>query len=230
MDIKQIDMINQLCFEDFEKRLGNRIIPTIPFTTHTLDETMFFKHLSKIVTSVLYTPVRMNHQSFTWSSAPYRHLKGIDDHFVTKRTTGRPTCNNARKKVDKDCQVRPAGLCPDIGNITDPDFVRRSGGKVAVQQIRRNRITMFRIGRCFKLLSRFRGDTHPAHSGCNTITAILPALIQKLTGYFHTAITTFTGFINRFYLYIQPYIFLRTLAVWPTKPGVIATTRYLQNF
>jgi hypothetical protein len=40
--------INRLGLQDAEKRLGNRIVPAIPFTAHTLNELVPLEHPGKI--------------------------------------------------------------------------------------------------------------------------------------------------------------------------------------
>lgn len=222
MNIKQIHMINQLRFQSFKKRLRNRIIPTITLSTHTLDKAMFFKLVSKTITSVLHPPVRMDHQSFGWFSAPYCPLKRLKHHLMAQRVTNCPTGDKSREKVDKDCQIYPAALCPDIGNITYPYFIGGRRCKVTVQRIRRNRIVMFRIGCRFKRLSNFRGDTQLPHPSGNPISTVLPTAFLELTGYFDTAITALAGFINRFYLYIKQYIFFITMTGRSTEPYVVS--------
>ncbi len=122
MNILKIDMISPLCFDRLKKRLGHSIVPTIAFTAHTLNETMLFKCFSKFITSVLNSPVRVDNQSFSWFSPPERLAEGLKNHLLAQRPTDSPSDNNSREKVNKDRQIRPTRLCPNIGYITDTSF------------------------------------------------------------------------------------------------------------
>ena len=218
MNILKIDMINPLCFDRLEKGLSHGIVPTIAFATHTLDEAVLFKCFSKFITSVLNPSVRVDNQSLTRFSSPERVLKGLKNHLMAQRPTDSPSDNTSREEVNKDRQIRPTRLCPNIGNITDPHFVCSRNDKIPVKQIRRNRVGMFRMGRRFKLLSNFRGDTHLPHPIGNPISTVLLTALQKLMGYLNAAISALTTLINRFYLYIQPNIFYLTTAAGPSSP------------
>jgi hypothetical protein len=56
-------MMNHLRLDDAEKRLGNRIVPAVTLTAHTLNKAMLVKHLSKIVASILNPAIRMDNQA-----------------------------------------------------------------------------------------------------------------------------------------------------------------------
>ena len=120
MNILQIDMISPLCFDRLEKRLSYSIIPTIAFTTHTLDATVFLKCFSEFITRVLNPLVRVDNQAFTWFSPPERLLEGLKNHRMAQRRTDGPSRDNSGEEVNKDRQICPAGLCQDIGNIYQP--------------------------------------------------------------------------------------------------------------
>jgi hypothetical protein len=85
------------------------------------------------------------------------------------------------------------------------------------------------MGRRFKLLSNFRGDTHLPHPIGNPISTVLLTVLQKITGYLNAAISPLTMLIDRFYLYIQPHVFFSSSAAWPAQPGVITTAGHIQD-
>ena len=64
--------------------------------------------------------------------------------------------------------VEPPFVSGDVGNITDPDLVRRKSLELLRQEICRHREVMRRISRCLELLDLFAPDA-----------ALLPYLFQS---------------------------------------------------
>ncbi len=52
---------------------------------------------------------------------------------------GRPANEAAGEQVDDDGQVQPALLCPDVGDVGAPFFVRACRREILIEQVRRHR-------------------------------------------------------------------------------------------
>jgi len=70
-------VINQFGFEDMEKRLRHRVIPTISFSTHTLYKPAFLEHLGKPRASILDALIRVDQEPLGWLPSVTRVLQGL---------------------------------------------------------------------------------------------------------------------------------------------------------
>ncbi len=181
MSLKTL-MMNHLRLDDAEKRLGNRVVPAVTLTTHTLDEPMLVEHLPEIFTGILNTTIRMDDQSFSRSAALDCSMKCHLDHLASQRTAESPAYDHSRKKIQKYRQIQPAMFGGDVCNIRDPHRVRRTGREIALKKIRSNRVRMLRISRWTILASDNRSKSGLFHPSGNTIFANLKAVIVQLPG------------------------------------------------
>jgi hypothetical protein len=102
-----------------EKRLGNRIVPTITFPAHALNQVILRKCSAKRLAAVLYATIRVNDTPCRQFTTPESSLQGRQNAFVPQGRADTPPNHQTRKQVDKDRQIQPAGLARQIGDIAD---------------------------------------------------------------------------------------------------------------
>ena len=164
-------VVDQLRFDDAEKRLGHRIVPAVTFTAHALDETMLYQHLSKLLACILNTAIRVNDQPGTGTTIADAAGKSCYNHFSAQGTAQRPADHHTGEQVDKDRQVKPAMRCGDVGDIRHPHFVRPIGLKITLQKVIRDWMGMLRIGGRPVLAPNDRAKTSGFHPSGDTILA-----------------------------------------------------------
>src|ERR1700722_4306152 len=78
----------------------------------------------------------------------------------------RPADNPAAVQVHDGGQIEPALSGLDVGDVGEPDPVRRGGGEVAVEQVRGDRKVVAAVGRPH--------PPGPCHDGANAVMAHQP--------------------------------------------------------
>lgn len=75
----------------------------------------------------------------------YRHLKCPDRQVFFHSVAHCPTDNSSTEQVNDDSQIAPAFGGLDVADVTRPFLVRRSGQKIAIQQVRRHSKAMLAV-------------------------------------------------------------------------------------
>ena len=75
----------------------------------------------------------------------------------------RPADDLAAVEVQDGGQIEPALIGLDIGDVGEPDPVRRSGGEVAIEQVRSDREIVAAVGGPY--------PARPRHDGPDAVTA-----------------------------------------------------------
>jgi hypothetical protein len=70
------------------------------------------------------------------------HLERIEGDLHVQRRAHAPADDVAGEEVEHGGQVQPAVAGRDVGEIGQPDLVRRLGGEVVAEPIRRDRIAV----------------------------------------------------------------------------------------
>ena len=118
-----------------EKALRARIIITVTFGTHAAVQAVCVQQCLIILRAILASTVTM-HDNTSWLLAPeQRHLQGIADQLCRHALGHCPADNTTRIKIQYHCQIQPALVGPEVGNITGPLLVWGSGAEVLCQQI-----------------------------------------------------------------------------------------------
>ena len=126
--------MNQLGFEQMEKRFGHRIIPTVGFSTHALYKAVALEVVPKAGASILDASIGVDHQALIGLAVLPCPVQGLKHQPMIQITRKRPADDLTRKQVDKYRQIHPALLQTDVGDIADPtpDWVHRPGSGVRV--------------------------------------------------------------------------------------------------
>src|ERR1700732_1371891 len=94
----------------------------------------------------------------------------------------RPADDLAAVQVHDGGQIEPALIGLDVGEIGEPDSVRRGGGEVSLKQVRRDREVVTAVGGAHPPWPRPDGpDTVPAHQSLDE-TAACPAALGPPLG------------------------------------------------
>src|SRR3979409_2446484 len=94
----------------------------------------------------------------------------------------RPADDLAAVEVHDGGQIEPALIGLDVGDIGEPDLVRRGGGEVPLEQVRRDREIVTAVGGAHPPRSRHDGsDTVTAHQSLDA-TAAHPAALGPQLG------------------------------------------------
>src|ERR1700726_4248227 len=89
----------------------------------------------------------------------------------------RPADDLAAVEVHDRGQIEPALIGLDVGDVGEPDPVRRGGGEVALKQIRGDREVVTTVGGAHPPWPRHDGpDTVTAHQSLDATTAHATAL------------------------------------------------------
>jgi hypothetical protein len=75
------------------------------------------------------------------------HLERIEGDLHVQRRAHAPADDVAGEEVEHGGQVQPAVAGRDVGEIGQPDLVRRLGGEVVAEPIRRDWIAVAVVGR-----------------------------------------------------------------------------------
>src|SRR6202030_1768213 len=94
----------------------------------------------------------------------------------------RPADDLAAVQVHDGGQIEPALIGLDVGDIGEPDSVRRGGGEVSLKQVRRDREVVTAVGGAHPPWPRHDGpDTVTAHQSLDA-TAACPAALGPQLG------------------------------------------------
>src|SRR5882762_2184654 len=109
------------------------------------------------------------------------HRYGRQWQFGAQMIRHRPADDLAAVEVQDGGQIEPALIGLDVGDVGEPDPVRRSGGEVAVEQVRGDREVVPAIGRPHPPWPRHDGpDAVTAHQSLKATAARPAALSPQL--------------------------------------------------
>ena len=212
-----------------KKRFRNSVVPTVSFPTHTLDAVVIVQSVSKGVTGILNTPVRMNQKSFPRFTPPESPEKCVQYKSVMQCVAQLPADNHPREKINKNDQIHPPIVNLKIRDIRYPGNARPADRKLPIQNIRRNRKIMFRV-RCYPEFFPDAGAKSVfAHKTLDPSRAHRPTLFAQIPSYFRAAGTFLTFRKQRSNPKFHPKLFHRPLTPRTPAPRVETTPRHLKD-
>src|SRR3954451_11364516 len=138
----------------------------------------------------------------------------------------RPADDPAAVEVHNGGQIEPALIGLDIGDVGEPDPVRRSGGEVAVDQVRSDREVVAAVGGPHPAWPRHDGpDTVMTHQSLDATAADPAALRLQLDVDARTAIASAGIALDPSDVLDELAIGGRSLALRARAPGIIAGRR-----
>ncbi len=89
--------------------------------------------------------------SFGWLADGHGHVQGAQGQILFHPVAQRPADHAPRIQIQDDSKTGPSLAGPNIGYISRPFLVWRSGGEIPTQQILRDFEAMIAVGRAFEL-------------------------------------------------------------------------------
>lgn len=122
--------------------------------------------LRRPLESALNAAIGMVDQAGIWPLRRDCHPQRRQRQLGAQMIRHRPADDLAAVEVHDRGQIEPALISLDIGDVGEPDVVRRGGDEVALEQVRRDREIVTAVG-----------DAHPSrprHDGSDTVTTHQP--------------------------------------------------------
>ena len=112
--------------------------------------------------------------------APHRHEQCLQNNICRLTALHRPADDTARVKVDHDSQVGKAFVCPDVGDVRDPNPVRCLHIKLSVQRVIDNDGRFAAIGARPTFVADLGFDAGLSGQSRNPVQTARLTLIQKI--------------------------------------------------
>src|SRR5450755_3902360 len=142
----------------------------------------------------------------------------------------RPADDPAAVKVHDGGQIEPPLIGLDVGDVGEPDPVRRGGGEVAVEQVRCDREVVAAVGGPHPTWPRHDGaNAVMAHQSLDAATAHPAALSLQLDMDARAAIASADVAMDPLDVVDELTIGGRSPALRPRAPGIIAGRRYPEH-
>ena len=90
--------------------------------------------------AILAAPVAVEYQSRRWPAAPPRHGQRVLDQARLHVRLQAPTHHLTVEQVDDCCQVQPALVGLDVGDVATPELVGPLGVEAPLHQVGRHRL------------------------------------------------------------------------------------------
>ena len=166
--------IEKLAFESGEEALAHGVIIGVSNRTHRGTHAGLAAAMAELDRGVLRTLIGVMDHPSGWSPQQ-RHVQGIKHQLPGERAGHRPADDAAAKGVEHDGEVDKARPGRDVGNVGDPQPVRRLRGEVALDQV--GRLTTIALDRGGdELASAHTGKTGLRHQPGDTLAANMDPL------------------------------------------------------
>src|SRR5580700_970437 len=173
--------MDEFGFERVEEALHRGIVVAVGLAAHRGPEAGRLHQLAILRRGILNAAVGMVDQA---GARPLRrdgHPQGRQWQFSAQMVLHCPAHDAAAVEVKNGGQIEPSLIGLDVGDVGEPDPVRRSGGEVAVEQIRGDREIVTAVGGPHPAWPRHNGpDTVMAHQSLDAATAHPAALSLQL--------------------------------------------------
>src|SRR5512135_3761120 len=125
--------MNKLIFKCTPETLHGSIIIAIASSAHGCSHLELIHQPPVFMSTVLTSTIRMVDQTGSW---PFR-CHGLEQR-LTHKVLGDPTTHGISHDLSSEeilvpCQIQPAFFCGNIGNVTEPHFVRPRCLKLLIQ-------------------------------------------------------------------------------------------------
>ena len=221
--------VQQILLEGCEETFGNGVVPTVAATTHAGSDLMVDHELTIVIARVLAAPVAVEEQARSRPPLSESHPQGGQSQFVGDPGRHRPSHDDAREQVDHDRQVQPAFRSPHVGNVANPNTIRRSNREFTGQDVRCDRPTMVRLGRHPKLSPMLGSNAGDSHHPRDSVLRDRILRRSKLLENPRASIGATARFVNRTDLLQQTIIGLGASTRPSAAPGVVAAACDLQD-
>ena len=164
-------------FEIFEETFAAGVIKRISLFGEGLDNIQFIKQFSKCKGCVLWSSIRVKHQSSWTVSGIICFLKGLDDQIRIGFGWYIPGDNLSGKKIHNDTKIIPLTSGFEIRKITCPDQVGSFLMKVLMQVISITTRRLFWARNGFWFYCGHRWKLHGTHQAVHSTDADTNAIV-----------------------------------------------------
>ena len=122
------------------------VVPAVALAAHRTLHLVTGQRALKFMSAVLTATVGMEDKARCWVPSKPRHLQGVRDQAALHVRLHAPAHHLAAEQVNHCCQVQPALVGGDVGDVACPDLIGRSRGEVALHQVWGNGQMVFAVG------------------------------------------------------------------------------------
>ena len=123
----------ELALQGGEEAFGHGIVVAIANGTHGAADADRLAAFAEEQRRVLSAMVGVVNHAALWSAVPDRHLQGANPQFRSEVIRHGPPHHAAAEHVEDHREVEKAfPCCWDLGDVGDPELVRRAGGEGAL--------------------------------------------------------------------------------------------------
>jgi hypothetical protein len=223
-------VMDELSFERVKEAFHWGIVIAIARAAHRGPEAGGLDKLTIILGSILNTPIGMVDQA---AARPLRrdgHRQGCQGQVGAQMVLHRPADNPAAIQVHDGGQIEPAPIGLDVGDVGEPDAVRRGSYEVPIQQVRGDRKLVPAVGGPHPPWPRHDGpDAVMAHQSLDAAAARPAALGLQFDMDARAAIASTGVAMDPLDVVDEFTIGGRASALRARAPGIIAGRRYFEH-
>lgn len=109
--------------------------------------------------------VAMHDHVIRLPASPQRHVQGIANQVGRHAFVHGPADHHPRIQIDDHCQIQPAFLRMQVGDVTHPFLIWRRCLEILLEQVLCHWQGVLRIGRGLELLGGLGTQSLPLHRG-----------------------------------------------------------------
>ena len=190
---------------------------------------MLLQSLAVLVRGELHAAVRVVNEAGCGTLPHDGHVERGKRQLVAEVVGHGPADDAAREQVEHHGQVQPALGGPDVGQVGQPDPVRRPGREVAPEQVRRHREGMRAVRRAAEPALAPGRQAHAAHQARDPLAADPPAMGTQGGMHARAAVAAAAGLVRGADLGRHRAVLDRPRALRPAGPGVVAAAAHAQH-
>ncbi len=131
--------IDQLCLQRVVEALHDGVIPAISLSAHGTPYLMTVQKVLKLFARVLAPTVGVMNQPRFGLATGESHFKGVTGQGLCHSFAHGPTNDLPAPEIEGGCQVKPALVGCNVGDVGNPDGIRFRRLEVPSQQIQGDR-------------------------------------------------------------------------------------------
>ena len=176
---RKIRQIHQFALQTAEKVFGHSIVIRVASSAHALTNTGSAKRVAVALRGVLHAAVAVENETRCRPLSAYSHLQRGDGQRCVDAVGKSVSDNLFGTEILDDGGVEPALAGRNVGNVADPDGVRFCDVKMPLQQVRRGRVAVVRVGRNAVGPAARGADAGPTHQAVDALAAAAEIRAQK---------------------------------------------------
>ena len=176
---RKIRQIHQLTFQTAEEILGHGVVIRVAAARHALADIVPPQCVTVALRGVLYAAVAVENETRCRPLSAHRHLQRGDGQRCVDAVGKGVSDNLFGTEILDNGGVEPALAGRNVGNVADPDGVRFCDVKLPLQQVRRGRVAVVRVGRNAVGPAARGADAGPTHQAVDALAAAAEIRAQK---------------------------------------------------